>query len=1011
MATIYVSINGDDANDGLTKALPKRNVGGNTNGFQAAHQGTGTGSHTIYIHNTGVPHTEEAGYMNFRYCDNKFFTISGYNDTQDDVAVEFTQGSGDIHSTIQIHPNWTIGSIEFQKVEFNQDAAGGDFIKYYSSSQDISATFDTCIFNQTATSKRLLNSTAAVASPTRVATFTNCTFNGPSTISISPIWIYGWDSCIMTGCTVTGYALPIDSSFLFFSATIPSGFTVSNNDFGSYGSGGTSTTGAIITSNATDIGDIEITDNVGTNIGVLFINMGSQTYQFHNIVIKGNNIDCYGQGIRLSGTNATASGTLEILRNTLTITGSGSTDHGIGPFDNILNGVVAYNSVTFDDSPNSYAYIVKASNIELHHNYGKSQFACSVTGGPNSDTTNVNTHHNTFVSNRTNGYAFKFDMFLNQDYWVTDSVLRYNILDGTGNEAFRLDTDVNSAPAGYFENIVDYNAYVAGSHLNILYGEYEETMTAVRARWDVLDSGSVNDANSLELSSVPGAGYHIFSDGSYAGQVIPTNIRASTIVYNQSQYNDLLWPWIENTVDSSNLDNVHGSWGAPYTEYEVTAIGVDRWKEFSNYIAVTGNHDLGLWTRLVSDYPTVNFIPGIKLSPFTGGTGSNDLFNTSHWNNISVAIQNALSITGQSTVILDTESAVSDYDDIAHAAFMANYFSATEQASFAKGLGYLPSSVEVIWYRGGFASTEADFNDQAKNLNEIAKVVYSTLSGPIVMLDRSHPASQNNSWQQASAAYLDGSVPESSRIPLMFLMTSVFGSNPASTWVSPLDIQLWLDSLYDSTKRALPYPGQQEWYEDTLNLPALFINYLIGTTTDNTQPRTGTLIQTNESSTSQAPKVSETVFTIPDFGQTDVQYEITEKTSEFNDPILVLTYSNAAVFLTNGNLKKITTQQLSIILDYGKYYKFRFRTLESGSWTSWSTPQEFRIRNKDYKYEIPVNVTIEETDIGATVTNKTLPSDIVSIRNTRRGATIRTKHPRGVGITYTSRGATIDNRY
>ena len=597
MATIYVSINGDDTNDGLTKALPKRNVGGTTNGNQAAHAAP-TGSHTIYIHNTGVPHTEEAGYMNFQYCDNKYFTISGYNDTQDDVAVEFTQGSGDTNNTVQIHSDWTIGSIEFQKVEFNQDASGSDLIKYFSSSQDISATFDTCIFNQTATSKRLFNSTVAVASPTRVVTFKNCTFNGPATTSsVEPIVISGWSQLVMNGCSIgTGYA-DINQSFISFDGDIPNGITITDNNFSNYSSSGGFSSDAIIdvSTESTSMGEMIVTDNVGTNIGTTFIRMWNRPYPMPDITINNNTIDCDNTIMNIYGSNTIISGTVEILRNNFTFTNDGFTGTGIGTFSQMAGGVIAYNSVITNDTNKGFAYRLRLGNIELHHNFGVGKNVCLSEGGHTADATGVDIHHNTF-SALSGGYSLQLDRRLQK--WIIDSMFHHNILDGAvGAEAFKLGGEGFTPPHEYFENLVDYNVYIKGTHLEQLFGSFVDSIDAARTQWDVLDSGSVNDANSLELSSVPGVGYYIFPDGSYAGHLIPTmNPKSSSVLGSRSTRfsatvipitSKVQWKFVDHwnndfyfTTNNSGViedaDNVDNStlstidlWLPPYHTYRV----------------------------------------------------------------------------------------------------------------------------------------------------------------------------------------------------------------------------------------------------------------------------------------------------------------------------------------------------------------------------------------------------------------------------------------------------------
>ena len=169
-----------------------------------------------------------------------------------------------------------------------------------------------------------------------------------------------------------------------------------------------------------------------------------------------------------------------------------------------------------------------------------------------------------------------------------------------------------------------------------------------------------------------------------------------------------------------------------------------------------------------------------------------------------------------------------------------------------------------------------------------------------------------------------------------------------------------------------------------------------------------TVVQTFQSSARQIRQVDETVFDIPNFGQSITHYQIVEASQNFDNPLVNIS-SNSDILL-NGNVLVLSSRQLSIVLNHGQQYKFRFRTKSSGTWSGWSAPQVVKIRNKNYKYEIDSDVTTTETSSGSTVVNNTKPSDVVSVKKTKRGATITTKHHRGTGIFYTTRGATIINR-
>jgi len=53
---------------------------------------------------------------------------------------------------------------------------------------------------------------------------------------------------------------------------------------------------------------------------------------------------------------------------------------------------------------------------------------------------------------------------------------------------------------------------------------------------------------------------------------------------------------------------------------------------------------------------------------------------------------------------------------------------------------------------------------------------------------------------------------------------------------------------------------------------------------------------------------------------------------------------------TNGNLVKLTKNNIRVILKHNTTYKYRIRLRINGEWQAWTETATFRTRDKDYKY-------------------------------------------------------------
>jgi len=79
------------------------------------------------------------------------------------------------------------------------------------------------------------------------------------------------------------------------------------------------------------------------------------------------------------------------------------------------------------------------------------------------------------------------------------------------------------------------------------------------------------------------------------------------------------------------------------------------------------------------------------------------------------------------------------------------------------------------------------------------------------------------------------------------------------------------------------------------------------------------------------------------------QYQIYENHVPLSgNPIVNLTSGHN--IRTNGNVTKLTKDELNIILKNNTAYKIRARFKGSNGWSQWTKLQKFRTRNKDYKY-------------------------------------------------------------
>ncbi len=107
--------------------------------------------------------------------------------------------------------------------------------------------------------------------------------------------------------------------------------------------------------------------------------------------------------------------------------------------------------------------------------------------------------------------------------------------------------------------------------------------------------------------------------------------------------------------------------------------------------------------------------------------------------------------------------------------------------------------------------------------------------------------------------------------------------------------------------------------------------------------------QTTDSTVSQKIKKEYTKFRVSgDISAT--QFQIVEAHQTFDNPLINLNSENTERIRKNGNVSKLTKNELRIVLPFNTSYKIRHRTKSNGAWGSWSAPETFRTRDKNYRY-------------------------------------------------------------
>lgn len=115
-------------------------------------------------------------------------------------------------------------------------------------------------------------------------------------------------------------------------------------------------------------------------------------------------------------------------------------------------------------------------------------------------------------------------------------------------------------------------------------------------------------------------------------------------------------------------------------------------------------------------------------------------------------------------------------------------------------------------------------------------------------------------------------------------------------------------------------------------------------------PELLTIEQTDDSTITQRIKNDYVSFVIANINEHDnTQLQIIENyEANFNNPLISIKSSDG--IQTNGNLVKLTKNNIRIILKHNTTYKYRIRLRINGEWQPWTETASFRTRDKDYKY-------------------------------------------------------------
>lgn len=282
--------------------------------------------------------------------------------------------------------------------------------------------------------------------------------------------------------------------------------------------------------------------------------------------------------------------------------------------------------------------------------------------------------------------------------------------------------------------------------------------------------------------------------------------------YNTPNLNNKLLTWIEFTWLERNVHDYDPAIGM--TRYEGLCTGISHWSRITDTIVVSGNakNFPELYDWLARDFPELTFVPSMKISQFTGGTGNNDIFNSAKWATMVPYMEERLAKTGQTSIIIDSETGTNDYKALTYKEFQ-NIFN---EKGLSDGLAQFPNDIDYVWYRSSYSGSSDQFYNFSQTLLDIFGVVYDTLGCDSVSLNETHPYSRNLIWEQQIAEQIEAIAPKNTWWPLIFFLSNTVQTTGDSTkvWVAPpLDVNQLIEPL-EEYRKSLLYPGLRNFVLD-----------------------------------------------------------------------------------------------------------------------------------------------------------------------------------------------------
>lgn len=238
-----------------------------------------------------------------------------------------------------------------------------------------------------------------------------------------------------------------------------------------------------------------------------------------------------------------------------------------------------------------------------------------------------------------------------------------------------------------------------------------------------------------------------------------------------------IMPWVERQTNPSNYFHI--------------SAGIDVWRQVAEAVIVTvDGGDVATFANLQRRHPDVPIVGGVKASTFLGRNG---FCIPANWKAMYAACVRIDAVTHRSCVVLECESAISDY--------IHGYV----DWDFARlrNKWRWPKKLDVWFYPAMPVSANPDEMTRGRRLFEFLAEWMNPVPITVDMADPTWPEWPPSQEARQAVADLSGR----SAIPMGY-----FGEWGGYTYHTYKQIPLWLDNVSQSSI-AIPYPGSARWLE------------------------------------------------------------------------------------------------------------------------------------------------------------------------------------------------------